>query len=299
MEKLKILDHIRDLYNSGENIISYLNGLDKKKENSVEDIMISYDFQAGSYIKALQQNFEYSNNYTTSIAKVINNLGGCDSILEVGVGEATTITTLLPKLNKVPSSVFGFDISFSRICYGMDFSKKKNIPINLFVGDLFNIPILDNSVDIVYSSHSLEPNGGKEEEILKELSRIAKKYIVLLEPSFEFADKEGRERMKRNGYVIDLHKSIKKSGMDILEYRKFDYCINPLNPTGLTIIKQPETEDKYSASDFFACPINKTPLIKVKNHLFSPESLLLYPVINEIPCLLESNAIVASKWQEV
>lgn len=41
------------MYEDDVNIIQYLNGLDNKENNSVEDIMISYDFQAGSYVKTI------------------------------------------------------------------------------------------------------------------------------------------------------------------------------------------------------------------------------------------------------
>jgi len=37
-------------------------------------------------------------------------------------------------------------------------------------------------------------------------------------------------------------------------------------------------------------------LIKKNNAFFSKESLLAYPVIEEIPCLLPQNAIVATKF---
>jgi ubiquinone/menaquinone biosynthesis C-methylase UbiE len=37
-----------------------------------------------------------------------------------------------------------------------------NQQADLVVADLFHIPFADNSVDVVYTSHSLEPNGGRE-----------------------------------------------------------------------------------------------------------------------------------------
>jgi hypothetical protein len=49
MEKFKIIDKIKEIYHSGGNIIHYLNK--GSSQNSIEDILISYDFQAGSYIK--------------------------------------------------------------------------------------------------------------------------------------------------------------------------------------------------------------------------------------------------------
>jgi ubiquinone/menaquinone biosynthesis C-methylase UbiE len=41
-------------------------------------------------------------------------------------------------------------------------------------GNIFSLPFLHNSIDIVYTSHSIEPNGGKENLLLKELYRVAR-----------------------------------------------------------------------------------------------------------------------------
>ena len=50
MQKYKLLSEIKKLYDKGENIIQYLKLYHSDKQmTSTEDIMISYDFQAGEY----------------------------------------------------------------------------------------------------------------------------------------------------------------------------------------------------------------------------------------------------------
>jgi ubiquinone/menaquinone biosynthesis C-methylase UbiE len=108
-------------------------------------------------------------------------------------------------MKKKPLKVFGFDISWSRVKFAKKLVEEYNMKnVNLFTANLFEIPLLDNSIDIVYTSHSLEPNGGKEKQALKELFRIAKNYIVLLEPSYELASTDARERMINHGYITNL-----------------------------------------------------------------------------------------------
>ncbi|OMP65827.1 methyltransferase domain-containing protein [Domibacillus epiphyticus] len=294
MDKLVLLKKIKEIYEENENIIAYLKTFNNEDKNSLEDILISYDFQAGSYIKGYENNPSVKNAYCDYLSQIINNIGEYDSILEAGVGEATTLGVTLSKLEKKPNNSYGFDISWSRIKYAEKFIKNKNLNnVHLFTGDLFNTPLKDNSIDIVYTSHSIEPNGGREEEALKELYRITNKYLILLEPSFELADETARTRMKEHGYVTNLYETANNMGYKILEHRLFEVSSNPLNPTGLLII---EKEAGETVANPMCCPVTKTDIILKNNAYYSQDSLLAYPIINNIPCLLPQNAIIATKF---
>lgn len=294
MEKLSMLNRIKEIYNNNENIIAHLKKVNKSEENSLEDILISYDFQAGTYTKGYKENPDNKNLYCTHLAKVIDNLNVKGSILEVGVGEATTMGVMLSKLISRPKNAYGFDLSWSRIKYAKTFLDELKIKnVELFTGDLFNMPLKDGSIDIVYTSHSVEPNGGREEEALRELYRVTNKYLVLLEPSYELAAEEAKNRMKQHGYVTKLYETAKRLGYNIIEHRLFEVSANPLNPTGLIIIKKEGTEQVVNP---ICCPVTKTDFVLKDNAYYSPESLLAYPIIGGIPCLLEQNAIVATKF---
>ncbi len=297
MDKLKILNRIKQLYSENVNITRFLNEMDGCKQNSIEDIMISYDFQAGTYIKDYNQNKEFKNKYAEHISKIINNLCKYQTLLEVGVGEGTTLIPMISFLKDKPLKSYGFDISWSRVKYATKFMNELNAHnIDLLVGDLFCSPFKDNSIDIVYTSHSIEPNGGREKDALIELYRITNKYLILLEPLYELSNEQARQRMLHHGYVTNLHDTAVNLGFNIIEYRLFDLCSNPLNPTGIMIIKKELNEDII---DPLCCPITKTNFIKSKNAYFSEDSLLAYPIIDNIPCLLPQNAIVATKFMDI
>lgn len=67
------------------------------------------------------------------------------------------------------------------------------------MADLFDIPLKDASVDVVYTSHSHEPNGGLEEDAIRELMRIARRAVILVEPIYELANSEAQSRMRTHG----------------------------------------------------------------------------------------------------
>ena len=123
--KKEFLTIIKNIYEGGGNIIQHLKDAEKLKNNTLETIMISYDFQSGSYIKNVKENPEFNEKYTMAISKIFNEIDiKCDSILEVGVGEATTLTHLLQKLQHMPRKIYGFDLAWSRVRYAIEYMKK-------------------------------------------------------------------------------------------------------------------------------------------------------------------------------
>ena len=293
MDKFDQIEKIKAIYAKGGNIIKYLKSLGDNKQNSIEDILISYDFQSGSYIKADAANPEFRIKYCKSLAQVIGTLGEFDSILEVGVGEATTLNALVQQLPRNPSKILGFDISWSRLKFAKELLADFQLTnTTLFAADLFQVPLQENSVDIVYTSHSIEPNGGREKEALQELYRITRKFLILLEPAYEFANDESRKRMTEHGYVTQLHATALDLGYKVIEHRQFDHASNPLNPTGLILIEKAAGE-KHEPE--LRCPVSLTNLVTHgQSFLYSKDSLLAYPVLEGIPCLLKSNSILAS-----
>lgn len=290
---------LKELYNKGGNISAYLRREKNSLQNTPKIIEISYDLQSGSYTEGMKNSSKanFQAQYSKELATIINSLCKPDSILEAGIGEATTLSGVLDNLTPEIKS-FGFDISWSRVAYANKWLKSKSISTTkLCTGDLLNIPFQDNSIDIVFTSHAIEPNGGSEKPILQELYRVAKKYLILLEPGYEFASNEAKKRMDSHGYAKNIQGIATTLNYETIDHRLFPYTPNPLNPTAVTVIRK--NKQTHHIIDPFACPQFKTPLKHIDNMLFSPEALSVYPIISGIPCLRLENSIIASKFQEL
>lgn len=288
---------IKELFDSGANVMEHFRNKSNSRSNSIEAIKISYDLQAGTYIDAYKNNRDFNALYTSALANLIGKLGNPHSVLEAGVGEATTLANVIEKMENKPRFACGFDISWSRINYAKAFARSKNVDDQwFFTGDLFHIPLKDNCVDIVYTSHSIEPNGGREKEALQELYRIASRYLVLLEPAYELASVEAKARMEHHGYVRGLKSTAEDLGYKVAEYRLFDHIINPLNPTGLIVIEKNAAANPVQPQ--FACPITGGIMERSGDCFYAAESLMAYPIIGGVPCLLAENGILASGFNK-
>lgn len=291
---------LKRMYDDGQNVSEFLRKHKRLQDNSEEIIEISYDLQAGSYVEAMRNpdKIEYQKRYTSELCATITSLCSPVSVLEAGVGEATTLSGVLTGLGADVQG-FGFDLSWSRVAYANRWLDSCNVRnAELCTGSLFHIPFGPDSIDVVYTSHSIEPNGGHETQILKELFRVARRFVVLLEPGYEFASDEGKARMTFHGYCKNLRGAAESLGYDVLLHQLFPLTANPLNPTALTVIKKTDSPPPCPANSTFACPKHKTPLEPVVGGLFSPEALVVYPVLAGIPCLRTENGIFAGKFRD-
>jgi len=155
---------LQELYKQGINITELLRKEQHLERNTDKVIEVAYDLQTGSYIAAMDRPnmAAYNEKYTAEIAKTLLSLCNPVSVLEAGVGEATTLAGVLQKMGRDIEG-FGFDLSWSRVAYAKRWLESKGLShVKLCTGNLFQIPFSDNSIDLVYTSHSIEPNGGNE-----------------------------------------------------------------------------------------------------------------------------------------
>jgi hypothetical protein len=165
--------------------------------------------------------------------------------------------------------------------------------VKLFTGDLDRIPLASASVDLVLTIHAVEPNRGREKPILSELLRVARKHLVMVEPSYELASAEAQARMDRLGYVRGLPEILTSLGHPARLIERWRHNSNPLNEAAVVIVDKAPTETKMDLK--FVSPISGCALIERGDCWFCPEDGHAFPIIAGIPCLTVENAVLASK----
>jgi hypothetical protein len=246
---------MRAAYARGENAMEYARQAANTIGNSVIATLIAYDLQAGSYVAGACENPEGNSRWCSQLAEILDPLlNKQSSLLEVGCGEATTLAGVLQQLTNTPGHALGLDISWSRCTEGQGWLSEQKVSARLFVADLFDIPLEDASVDVVYTSHSIEPNGGRNEDVIRELTRVARRAVVLVEPIYELANPDAQARMRHHGYVRGLKETAERLGAKVNDYRLLDYRSNPLNPSGLILIEKSEINKAGGGRPSLALP---------------------------------------------
>jgi hypothetical protein len=291
----RLISGMKSAYARNENVMDWARDNSTLTDNTTVSALIAYDLQAGTYVENAQTNPEHVNTWSAQLAELLKPymISG-DRILEVGVGEATTLTGVMKATKCKNISAFGLDISWSRIFFAKKWVKSNSVNPCLFVGDLFHIPLADNSMDVVYTSHSLEPNGGKEKDALKELLRIARKAVVLVEPCYELATKKAQQRMRDHGYVRNLKGIAEALGVNVVDHRLLDGCFDPLNPSSvLTLLKSPTTRDSIITTRW-ECPLTGLPLVEKEGYFYADSAGIAYPILQGVPLLRAEHAVMAS-----
>lgn len=309
---MPLFNDLKNLYESGENInLFFQNNPDLLNEyglNATDAISLSYDLQAGSYVQGFFENYHRITSYCDFIFDRLLELGVVDAlsrsatpplICDFGTGESTRYSPIIKHLSKYfPATYLAMDISLSRLSVARKFTSlylSSFIP-SFFVGDLKSLPLLDSSIDLSITIHSLEPNGGFEEDIIKEIARVTRSFCILVEPDYERGSSEQKARMSKFGYVKGLSNILAKSAqLDVISEITIPPELGSGTSNESTIFICKKNDDfsltsSHCSSLPFACPIEKS-LLSYFPDFYSSSAGVCYPVIDNIPVLIRKNAI--------
>ena len=237
---------------------------------------------------------EFVDRYCYEIAERIKSLD-FETVLDAGIGEATILLAIAKHLNNKKLNFYGFDISPSRIKVAQEYCKLHSFFPKLFACDMKHIPLKDNSIDLVYTNHAVEPNTNKEYEIISELFRVCRKYLVMCEPSYELGNPETKANIEKHKYIKNL-----KQAVDRLDGKLLRYELLPVgtfsNQPAIYVIEKNHKDSATKNTTDFACPVCKNKLLQKKGENFCENCGLVYPVIDNIEILNPDNSIIFSQF---
>jgi SAM-dependent methyltransferase len=292
------LKGIRELYDQGTNIMRYFRELEGTSLNSSEAIQISYDLQSGctSGEVADPEYVARYDAYTSAIARTLSQYGGT-SLLEAGVGEAKTLCDVMTKMPVSPPHIYGFDLAWSRIATGLEYAARHDgFHPSLSMGDLLAMPFADNTFDVVFTAQAVNPNHGREEEAMRELYRVTRRWLLLFELDYELGGEETKRRIEEHGYCRDLVGTAKRLGYKVVEHRLLGADVRPSIQVSVLVIEKPGADGSTAPS--YGCPRCHQSLVSHRGNYFCADCLVVYPVLNGIPCLLPGSGILATKYLE-
>lgn len=291
---------LKAAYGRGENLEALLRKELGVAENSDEIIELAYDLQTGIYVDAMQDPdwVREKRDYTAAIADLLGELGMPATLLEAGVGEGTTFLPLLERLGADLSAACAFDVSWSRVALARRIlAEAGHADVGLCTASLLAIPYPDDAFELVYTSHAIEPNHGREREIVAELARVAARWVIMLEPAYELAPPEARARMDEMRFCRGLVSHAEALGLRVERHEMFRVPGRPTNPTAVTVLRKGGVAP--ASPPGFVCPRYRTPLWEQDGALSAPASGLVYPVLGGVPCLRTRDAIIASRFGDL
>ena len=287
----------RKAYARGDNVINALSVFSNIDEQ--DRIEIAYDLQSGSYTQLARTNVQWLKNFSGEVAKIINdNAVNYTTLLDAGCGELTSTTHIVNSLKYQPAKVWAFDLSLSRILSGTLYWAENYVGLASlfpFNAELSLIPLKTNSIDIAMTVHALEPNRNNLGPCLSEIFRVASDKIFLMEPCYERASVEAKERMDKHQYIKNLEKEVACMDGTIIDVVEIKNPSNKLNPT-YCIIAEPtkKRKDSFDSDSRYSIPGTDYELIEHDEFMFSIDTGLAFPKIFGIPNLRPNNAIIAS-----
>ena len=274
----------------------------KKTSDLVEK---KYDELSGSYIHRKYyggqdgKKFYYVNNRIKKITygeqtrnqmneyfKIISE-NEFKTILEVGAGELTTLGSLADLFGN-DIDYYALDLSLNRVYQGReDFLKRHSCAVEVCKANAAALPYPDKFFDVVFTSHCLEHMPYDYKKAIDEMCRVARKAVILFEPSYELGTFSQKLRMTAKDYVRGIPKYVNSLNTARLSAHFFLKSGALFNRTACHLIEvvhhaeAPETKQPFK----YVCPACRSDLAERDNCLVCQNCSKIYFIFEEIPLL--------------
>ncbi len=280
------------------------------QSRKITNVLEKYDKISGGYVKRYEDKKHgyigyWLNNDVAEISGLpihqvtffINNFikeNKLNSFIEVGAGELTTVQSLFEFLDKynIEKSA-AIDLSFKRVQVGKKFIEKNNTKVDIIArSNAEFLPFDNNKFDLVYTNYCLEQVPDLFDKIVNELIRITNKYVILVEPSYEFSEKYSKNKILVKNYPIITKNSFANKNCKLLFRGPMPYS-RYINRSEIVILeKKIISGEKLSNNKFdFICPISKQELFKKQDFYYTEDNKIKYPIKDGIPLLANFDAI--------
>jgi len=289
-QKIEYFKIAKECMSSGKNIVATLMQNGASKSDSIE---LAYELQAGEYTRNFSEHNLARNKKIHSIINKYIDLPDVNNIGVFGVGEAKNWIAYEGKIK----NLYGVELSFSRLIFAkQNIEKVSGIEsFQLLKGDASENIFADNSFDIAITQHSIEPNGNEQGSIiLNNVINSAAKYVILFEPDFSTAHESMKSRMLKHDYVRNISDELEKNNsINIIEKYVMDIHENKDNLTTCWIIEKKEKTEPVEHK--MICPFSKDVLTDYPEFMYSKETGLAFPKINNFILLNKHDAIFLGK----
>ena len=187
---------------------------------------------------ALGTDVRYDNYRERYIDTFFAHMGDVKPATVLEVGSGASINLFYVNRRFPGTDCIGLDYTRKGSREAKDYWRDRGVVLSCVVGDVGTLPFADNSVDIVFSSHTLEQmeEHRRYEGAISEMHRVARVRAILMEPGYELGNIPQRLYIRLRGTSRYILSAAMKSSYNVRSYRLLETVSNALNPTMIVVI---------------------------------------------------------------
>lgn len=205
-------------------------------------------------------------------------------ILEVGAGELTTLAAVAERFGPEVHYVAA-ELSLNRVQQGRRlFIQRIGAGLDACKANAVRLPFPDASVDVAFTSQALEHMPYDFRAAVSEMCRVARRAVVLFEPSYEMGSTAQRLRMLAKDYFRGLPAWI-ATLKGVRCHAPFWVGGSPVNRIACTVIEIDGRADGELPPFQYVCPVTHEPVERIENYWMTPGREALYFEFRGVPVL--------------